>query len=113
MTSGKRHPRWRDRPADAGPSATFPAVTARRFAFALGLLVVAWAFFRPKAIVCPQCKGRGAPPLVVNGEPRARICATCGASATPDLPLVGDQARTPEELREMLGEYVDREGPIE
>lgn len=52
--------------------------------------VALWAFFRPKAVACPQCKGRGAPPLLVNGELRARICATCGASSTPDLPLVGE-----------------------
>jgi hypothetical protein len=49
-----------------------------------------WLLFRPKTLACPQCKGRGAPPLVVNGAPRARLCGTCGASSTPDLPLVGE-----------------------
>lgn len=64
-------------------------MTRRWWIGALALLGL-WAFFRPRSIPCPQCKGRGAPPLLVNGELRARICATCGASATPDLPLVGE-----------------------
>lgn len=46
-----------------------------------------WAFFRPRVVPCPQCRGYGAPPAEHNGEWYARICATCGASATPDLPL--------------------------
>ena len=37
--------------------------------------------------------------MMVNGEPRARICATCGASSTPDLPLVGEE----------LGDMIERD----
>lgn len=112
MTAG-RDTRTRRGWLDTGPSATVFAVDRRRLVLAAFALLVAWAFFRPKAIACPQCKGRGAPPLLVNGEARARVCATCGASSTPDLPLVGEEPRSPDELREMMEGYVDREGPIE
>lgn len=88
MTAG-RDTRRRRGWFDAGPSANFSAVDRRLLVLAFALVAV-WAFFRPRAVSCPQCKGRGAPPLLVNGELRARICATCGASQTPDLPLVGE-----------------------
>lgn len=79
----------------AGPSATVSAVTLRR-GIAFGLLAAAvWVLFRPRSVVCPQCRGKGAPPLLVGGELRARICATCGASSTPDLPLVGEADPVP------------------
>jgi len=65
-------------------------VSPRRLVLLSAALLIGWAFFRPRSVACPQCRGRGAPPLLVDGEPRARICATCGASATPDLPLVGE-----------------------
>lgn len=74
----------------SAPSATFFGVNRRLALVGFLALLAGWAFFRPRAVRCPQCKGRGAPPLLVNGELRARICATCGASSTPDLPLVGE-----------------------
>lgn len=68
-------------------------MSPRRGLLAALVAIGLWLLFRPKTVVCPQCQGRGAPPLVVDGEPRARICGTCGVSSTPDLPLVGDELR--------------------
>jgi hypothetical protein len=59
---------------------------------ALLFLALAWVFTRPRTVRCPQCGGAGAPPLLSNNGWRARICATCGVSSTPDLPLVGEDA---------------------
>jgi hypothetical protein len=53
-------------------------------------LFLLWLFFRPRSVPCPQCRGKGAPPVYHAGQARARICATCGVSATPDLPLMGE-----------------------
>lgn len=73
----------------------------------LGLLALAaaaaWLFLRPRTIVCPQCRGRGAPPLEdPDGRMHARLCATCGVSATPDLPLFGMPSMDPD-LSEGIG----------
>jgi len=67
-------------------------VSPRQGIVAVLVLFVAWLFFRPRAVPCPQCRGEGAPPLFMGEASgwRGRICATCGASATPDLPLVGE-----------------------
>lgn len=62
----------------------------RRAVFFAAAALATWLFLRPRVIPCPQCRGNGAPPIEHNGEWRARICATCGASATPDLPLMGE-----------------------
>lgn len=63
----------------------------------LALAATLWAFFRPRSVACPQCRGFGAPPVADStGTPKyARVCGTCRASATPDLPLFPGPAMDP------------------